>query len=133
MLHLSGPARSVGAIVCGYSGIRTFEPQVLQHGGLFTNHSLCVAIAQSAVCCWWHFCGARTGCYGNQCGQPVCLNEGYGVYSREQCGSIEGDGTNRRLSGGKERMENVCVLYYYFVFYSVVGYVATFQEQASQQ
>ena len=28
VLHLSGPARSVGAVVCGYSGIRTFEPQV---------------------------------------------------------------------------------------------------------
>ena len=27
-LHLSGPARTVGGVVCGFTGIRTFEPQV---------------------------------------------------------------------------------------------------------
>jgi hypothetical protein len=26
--HLFGPARSLGAVVCGYSGIRSFQPQV---------------------------------------------------------------------------------------------------------
>jgi len=26
--HLYGPSRPLGAVVCGYSGIRTFEPQV---------------------------------------------------------------------------------------------------------
>ena len=26
--HLLGPSRSLGAIMCGYSGIRLFEPQV---------------------------------------------------------------------------------------------------------
>ena len=26
--HLYGPSRPLGAVMCGYSGIRTFEPQV---------------------------------------------------------------------------------------------------------
>ncbi|XP_019848853.1 PREDICTED: WD repeat and FYVE domain-containing protein 3-like isoform X2 [Amphimedon queenslandica] len=31
VLHLIGPARCIGAVVCGYSGIRTFEPQPLRN------------------------------------------------------------------------------------------------------
>ena len=27
--HLYGPSRPLGAVMCGYSGIRTFEPQVM--------------------------------------------------------------------------------------------------------
>ena len=43
VLHLSGPARSVGAIVCGYSGIRTFEPQV--------RHVCCIHLPLSLRVC----------------------------------------------------------------------------------
>ena len=33
--HLYGPSRTLGAVICGYSGIRTFEPQV---GNLIDAH-----------------------------------------------------------------------------------------------
>ena len=40
VLHLIGPARCIGAVVCGYSGIRTFEPQVIKHRLYCTPFSL---------------------------------------------------------------------------------------------
>ena len=37
--HLYGPSRPLGAVMCGYSGIRTFEPQVMCLVGL-----ICLAV-----------------------------------------------------------------------------------------
>ena len=47
-----------------------------------------------------HVCDAWVGCHGNNSGQSVCLNEGPGVYCCQQPTGSEGDGENRRVSGG---------------------------------
>ena len=51
--HLYGPSRPLGAVMCGYSGIRMFEPQVWLLSSVLCT---CVQVCQLNTVCYlsWH-------------------------------------------------------------------------------